>query len=83
MASLVQNDFEMPVFQAFPELSRIKEQLNEKGAVFALMSGSGSSIYGFFEDEKKAIAALSSFPKNYQTSITPPSFKSRHQPEPK
>jgi 4-diphosphocytidyl-2-C-methyl-D-erythritol kinase len=81
LASIIQNDFEPPVFQAYPELKRIKEKMNEMGAVFSLMSGSGSSIYGFFENEKKAHAALSSFPKNYQTSITAPSFKSLHQPE--
>jgi len=79
--SLVQNDFEQPVFQTYPELQRIKKQLNEMGAVFSLMSGSGSSIYGFFESDAKALAALSSFPKNYQTSMTEPSFKSLHQPE--
>ena len=83
LASFVQNDFEPSTFQTYPELSRIKEKLNEMGAVFSLMSGSGSSIYGFFENEKKALAALSSFPKNYQTSITAPSFKSLHQPETK
>jgi 4-diphosphocytidyl-2-C-methyl-D-erythritol kinase len=83
LASIVQNDFELPVFHAYPELRRIKEKFNEMGAVFSLMSGSGSSMYGFFENDKKALAALSSFPKNYQTSITAPSFKSLHQPETK
>ena len=81
LASIVRNDFELSAFKTFPELSRIKEKLNEIGAVFSLMSGSGSSIYGFFENEKKAQQALSSFPKNYQTSLTAPSFKSLHQPE--
>jgi 4-diphosphocytidyl-2-C-methyl-D-erythritol kinase len=81
LESIAQNDFEPSVFQSYPELGRIKEKLNEMGAVFSLMSGSGSSIYGFFEDEKKALAAVSSFPKNYQTSITAPSFKPLHQTE--
>jgi len=81
LASIAKNDFELSVFQTYPELSRIKEKLKEMDAVFSLMSGSGSSIYGFFEDDKKALAALSSFPKNYQTSITAPSFKPFHQPE--
>ena len=83
MAATVQNDFEQPVFQTYPELKRIKEQLNKMGAVFSMMSGSGSSMYGFFEDDTKALAALSSFPKTYQTSITAPSFKPLHQPETK
>jgi 4-diphosphocytidyl-2-C-methyl-D-erythritol kinase len=80
LISIIQNDFE-PVFKTYPELSSVKEKLNEMGAVFSLMSGSGSSIYGFFENDKKALAALSSFPKNYQTSITAPSFKPIHQPK--
>ena len=81
LASVAQNDFEISAFQTYPELSHIKEKLKEMGAVFSLMSGSGSSMYGFFENEMKAIASLSSFPKNYQTSITAPSFKSLHQSE--
>jgi 4-diphosphocytidyl-2-C-methyl-D-erythritol kinase len=81
LASVVQNDFELSVFKIYPELSRIKKKLIEMGAVFSLMSGSGSSMYGFFENDKKALAALSSFPKNYQTSITVPSFKSIHEPK--
>ena len=81
LTSAIQNDFESLVFQTYPELNRIKEKLNESGAVFSLMSGSGSSIYGFFEGEKTAIDALSSFPKNYQSSITAPSFKAHHQSE--
>ena len=81
LKSIAQNDFEQVAFQTFPEISRVKEQLNEMGAVFSLMSGSGPSVYGFFEDEKKALAALSSFPKNYQKSLTAPSFKSLHQLE--
>jgi len=69
--SFLQNDFEPIVFQTYPELGRIKEQLNN----------SGSSIFGLFENEKGATAALSSFPKNYQTSLTAPTFQSIHKPE--
>jgi 4-diphosphocytidyl-2-C-methyl-D-erythritol kinase len=81
LVSIALNDFEPSAFRTYPELIRVKEKLKEMGAVFSLMSGSGSSIYGFFENEKKSLAALSSFPKNYQTSITAPSFKSLHQLE--
>jgi 4-diphosphocytidyl-2-C-methyl-D-erythritol kinase len=42
------NDFEIPVFREFPAIKRIKEQLYDSGAVFALMSGSGSTVYGIF-----------------------------------
>jgi 4-diphosphocytidyl-2-C-methyl-D-erythritol kinase len=75
ITSLVQNDFEQSTISVYPEIGRLKEKLKEKGAVFSLMSGSGSSVFGFFESEKKALDALGSFPKNYQTSLTAPTFK--------
>ncbi len=73
--SLVQNDFEQTTISIYPEIGQLKEKLKEMGAVFSLMSGSGSSVFGFFENEKKALDALGSFPKNYQTSLTAPTFK--------
>jgi 4-diphosphocytidyl-2-C-methyl-D-erythritol kinase len=45
------NDFEKTVFIAHPELAEIKEMLYEKGAIYAAMSGSGSTIYGIFDKE--------------------------------
>lgn len=45
----VANDFERSVFARYPEIEEIKHQLYEEGAVFALMSGSGSTVYGLFE----------------------------------
>ncbi|MEA4936238.1 MAG: 4-(cytidine 5'-diphospho)-2-C-methyl-D-erythritol kinase [Paludibacter sp.] len=43
------NDFENSVFRKYPIVGEIKRQLYEKGALFALMSGSGSSVYGIFD----------------------------------
>ena len=42
------NDFEAPVFKAEPTLSAIKDQLYQLGAMYASMSGSGSSLFGIF-----------------------------------
>ena len=42
------NDFETPVFKAEPKLSVIKNQLYQLGAIYASMSGSGSSLFGIF-----------------------------------
>jgi 4-diphosphocytidyl-2-C-methyl-D-erythritol kinase len=75
ISSLVQNDFEQSTIEIFPEIGTIKKKLKDKGAVFSLMSGSGSSVFGLFENEKKALDALGSFPKNYQMSLTAPTFK--------
>lgn len=42
------NDFEKSVFALHPEIGRIKEQLYDMGAIYAAMSGSGSSVFGLF-----------------------------------
>lgn len=43
------NDLEVPVFQLHPEVSRYKEELYEKGAIYAAMSGSGAACFGIFD----------------------------------
>ena len=43
------NDFEIPVFSAYPLIKEIKNKLYETGAVYASMSGSGSSVFGIFD----------------------------------
>jgi 4-diphosphocytidyl-2-C-methyl-D-erythritol kinase len=56
------NDFEPPVFARHPELAGFKERLLRAGASPALMTGSGSALFGLFRDAgeiSKAIAALS------------------------
>lgn len=48
---LLTNDFEKPVFRKYPVIETIKKKLYEQGAIFALMSGSGSAVYGIFRRE--------------------------------
>ncbi|MGE5109039.1 MAG: 4-(cytidine 5'-diphospho)-2-C-methyl-D-erythritol kinase [Sphingobacteriales bacterium] len=43
------NDFEKPVFENHPEIKVIKEKMYDSGAVYASMSGSGSTVYGVFD----------------------------------
>lgn len=47
---LLINDFEETVFALHPQLKKIKEELYDMGAVYASMSGSGSTVYGIFND---------------------------------
>ena len=56
------NDFEKPVFQQHTSIYSIKNEMYKMGALYAAMSGSGSTIFGIFEKEKKLSY---SFPKNY------------------
>ena len=47
------NDFEPSVFEKYPEIEQIKLKLYDAGAKFALMSGSGSSVFAIFDNEIK------------------------------
>ena len=48
---LIVNDFEASVFLHFPKIAQLKVKLLEHGAVYAAMSGSGSSVFGLFKGE--------------------------------
>lgn len=45
------NDFELTVFQLYPAIAGIKAKLYGFGAVYASMSGSGSSVFGLFKTD--------------------------------
>lgn len=45
------NDFEPSAFEKHPEIKNIKDLLYRSGAVYSAMSGSGSSVYGLFENK--------------------------------
>ncbi len=66
----VLNDFEKFVFENFPEVKNVKNKLYEYGAKFALMSGSGSTVFGIFSDIESAEKARNNFPKEYFTFIS-------------
>lgn len=48
---LMINDFEESVFPQFPGIKEIKEKLYKQGAIYAAMTGSGSSVFGLFKPE--------------------------------
>lgn len=45
------NDFEISVFKKYPEIEKIKSLFYENGAIYASMSGSGSSVFGLFKNK--------------------------------
>ena len=45
----LKNDFETAVFTAHPAIKEIKESLYAQGAIYAAMSGSGSTVFGIFD----------------------------------
>ena len=58
---LLKNDFEKPLFKKHLILKDIKANLYNAGAIYASMSGSGSCIYGLFDEDPALI-----FPENYK-----------------
>lgn len=65
---LVTNDFEKSVFEKLPVLREIKERMYQGGAVYAAMSGSGSTIYGFFAKDQDITELRTDFEKRFFTA---------------
>jgi 4-diphosphocytidyl-2-C-methyl-D-erythritol kinase len=59
------NDFETTVFEKYPAIKSCKEKMYKLGAVYASMSGSGSSVYGLFKSQP----TLQNFPASYYTEV--------------
>jgi len=57
------NDFELPVFEKYPEIKNIKNALYLSGALYASMSGSGSTVFGIFP--KQTVINTEIFPSHY------------------
>jgi 4-diphosphocytidyl-2-C-methyl-D-erythritol kinase len=58
----LKNDFEEAVFKTHPELAAVARKLRKLGAKPALMTGSGSAIFGIFPAAAQTLAAASAFP---------------------
>ena len=72
---LFDNDFEKVIRKAYPEIGDIKDNLRDAGALFAGLSGSGSTVFGVFDNLKIAELARGKF-SLYQTFLTSPVFHS-------
>jgi len=57
----LKNDFEPAVFRQHPELAKVVRKLRRLGAQPAMMTGSGSALFGVFADTSEALAAASHF----------------------
>lgn len=54
LITYARNDFEQIVFKDYPQLAEIKSRMIQFGAKLSLMTGTGSTVFGFFEDEEAA-----------------------------
>lgn len=65
IAENLHNDFEETIFKKYPEIKVIKNELINAGAINAIMSGSGSSVFGVFEDKDEAKLACDRLKDKY------------------
>jgi 4-diphosphocytidyl-2-C-methyl-D-erythritol kinase len=72
LKEFVTNDFEEIVFNEYPQIKDIKDSLYLQGAQFALMSGTGSTVYGIFSNLQKAYWAEDFFKEKYFTFLHNP-----------
>jgi len=66
--SLVFNDFEKSVFEKLPVLAQIKKEMYVHGALYASMSGSGSTIYGIFAPDSDTSEIAECYSGQYFTT---------------
>ena len=57
----IMNDFEISIFNQFPEIKEIKEELYHLGAEFASMSGSGSAVYAIFKSPPQNMGMIEKY----------------------
>ena len=74
------NDFETVVFEQHPELASLKRRLLKLGAKPAMMTGSGSALFGLFRTREEVARAIQSFEEMIE--VFPISLVSRRSTEP-
>ena len=47
------NDFEKIAFRIYPQIKRIKDELYQNGALYASMTGTGSTVFGIFRQSEE------------------------------
>ncbi len=71
LVPILKNDLEVPALREYPEIGRMKGELVRRGARGALMSGSGSVIFGLFADPEEARRAEKKLdlPSGWRTAL--------------
>jgi 4-diphosphocytidyl-2-C-methyl-D-erythritol kinase len=71
LCAALHNDLETVVLDRFPQVAAVKERLLEQGALGALMSGSGSTVFGVYPDYSAACVAAEQLAKENDWLIYP------------
>jgi 4-diphosphocytidyl-2-C-methyl-D-erythritol kinase len=69
LGKMLDNDLEKVVAERYPVVSEIRQKLTRAGAVISGMSGSGSTVFGVFENKDKADAAAKTLRPNWSCVV--------------
>ena len=78
ISTMVVNDFEERVFRRYPLLADIKGELIDVGALFALLSGSGATLFGIFPDDSSAMRGAERFSGACWSALAHPALPFGH-----
>lgn len=71
-AKNMKNVLEIPAFKIKPEVGQLKEDILQRGATGAMMSGSGATVFGLYDDEEKAKNAMTHYrEQRFFSTVTP------------
>jgi 4-diphosphocytidyl-2-C-methyl-D-erythritol kinase len=74
MQEVIQNDFEQLAFSHYPAIAAVSRSLQKYGSFFTRLSGSGSAVFGLFENEAAGREAISALKQTCSVFFTPPHF---------
>ena len=70
------NDFEGIVIPRYPEIRELKEGMLKEKAIFSSLSGSGSTVFGIYQDYDQAIKSAKKIDHTkYHVTVTTPIYK--------
>jgi 4-diphosphocytidyl-2-C-methyl-D-erythritol kinase len=69
LGKMLDNDLEEVVAERYPVIREIRQKLTGAGAVISGMSGSGSTVFGVFENKDKAAAAAKTMKPNWSCVV--------------
>ncbi len=69
LKSMIHNDFEEIIIEKYPVIGSLKQRLLDAGASAAIMSGSGSTVFGLFENMDKAVNASGQFSSHWNMIV--------------
>ena len=70
------NDFEDVVIPRYPEIRELKEAMLKSGAIYSSLSGSGSTVFGIYNNYDQALEASKKIDqKKYQITVTSPIYR--------